>query len=78
MLWVDGVLVANEAFIFDPVTRRAPVNLVTSGLVPGGFVEHNIGFRAWSRADSTTEAVDVYYDDIAFGDKPIGQLPPVR
>ena len=78
VLWVDGVLVANKAFTFDPVTPRAPVNLVTSGLVPGGFVEHNIGFRAWSRAGSTTEAVDVYYDDIAFGDKPIGQLAPVR
>jgi len=78
VLWVDGVLVANKAFTFDPVTPRAPVNPRTSGLVPGGFVEHNIGFRAWSRAGAATDAVDVYYDDIAVGDTPIGQLAAVR
>ena len=78
VLWVDGVLVANKAFTFDPVNPRAPVNRLTSGLVPSGFTEYNVGFRAWSRAGATTEGVDVYYDDIAIGDKPIGQLTPVR
>jgi hypothetical protein len=73
-LWVDGALVANQSFSFDPVNPRAPVNLVTSGLV-GGFNEFNIGFRAWSRAGSTTDNIDVYYDDIAIGDQPIGPLP---
>jgi len=77
-LWVDGVLVANKAFTFDPVTPRAPVNRVTSGLVPGGFTEYNIGFRAWSRAGAATEPVDIYYDDIAIGSAPVGQLTPVR
>lgn len=77
-LWVDGELVANKAFAFDPVTPRAPVNRLTSGLVPGGFTEYNVGFRAWSRAGAAMEAVDVYYDDIAIGDTPIGPLSPVR
>jgi hypothetical protein len=70
-LWVDGTLVANQSFSFDPVSPRTPVNLVTSGLV-GGFRELNIGFRAWSRAGASTEDIDVYYDDIAIGEKPIG------
>jgi hypothetical protein len=77
VLWVDGVLVANKAFTFDPVNPRAPMNRQSSGLVPGGFVQYNVGFRAWSRAGATTEDVDVYYDDIAIGDKPIGQLTRV-
>jgi len=75
---VDGALAANKAFTFDPVTPRAPVNKVTSGLVPGGFIEYNVGFRAWSRADANTQDIVVYYDDIAIGDKPLGQLTPVR
>jgi len=78
VLWIDGALAANKAFTFDPVTPRAPVNKVTSGLVPGGFIEYNVGFRAWSRADANTQDIVVYYDDIAIGDKPIGQLTPVR
>jgi hypothetical protein len=77
VLWIDGVLAANKSFTFDPVNPRAPVNRLTSGLV-GGFKEYNVGFRAWSRAGATTEDVDVYYDDIAIGDKPLGQLPTVR
>jgi hypothetical protein len=77
VLWVDGVLVANKTFTFDPVNPRAPVNKLTSGLVPGGFIEYNVGYRAWSRAGATTEDVDIYYDDIAIGGKPIGQLTRV-
>jgi hypothetical protein len=78
VLWVDGVLVANKAFTFDPVNPRAPVNKLTSGLVPGGFIEYNVGFRSWSRVGTATEDVDIYYDDVALGDKPIGQLTPVK
>ena len=78
VLWIDGVLAANKAFTFDPVTPRAPVNRLTSGLVPGGFIEYNVGFRAWSRADANTQDIVVYYDDVAIGDKPIGLLAPVR
>ena len=40
--------------------------------------EYNVGYRAWSRAGGNTEDIDVYYDDIAIGDKPIGQLAPVK
>jgi len=72
VLWVDGELIANQSFTFDPVTPREPTNVVTSGLV-GGFEQYYVGFRAWGRG--AEEDVDVYYDDIAIGDKPIGQLP---
>jgi len=77
-LWDDGALVANKSFTFDPVNPRAPVNKLISGLVPGGFIEYNVGFRSWSRAGGTAEDVDIYYDDIALGDKPIGQLTAVK
>ena len=79
-LWVDGALVANKAFTFNPVNARDPNPdaKLSSGLVPGGFIEYNVGYRAWSRADGNTADIDVYYDDIAIGDKPIGQLTPVR
>ncbi|MEO7190199.1 MAG: hypothetical protein ABI051_04015, partial [Vicinamibacterales bacterium] len=77
-LWVDGTLVANKAFAFNPVNARDTEGRLTSGLVPGGFTEFNIGFRAWSRAGGNMEDVNIYYDDIALGDKPIGQLTPVR
>jgi hypothetical protein len=40
-----------------------------------GFYEFDIGFRAWGKAAATD--VDIYYDDIAISDKPIGQLTPV-
>jgi hypothetical protein len=72
VLWVDGQLVANQSFAFDPVTPREPTKLFTSGLV-GGFQQYYVGFRAWGRG--TDQGVDVFYDDIAIGRQPIGQLP---
>jgi hypothetical protein len=78
-LWVDGQLVSNKAWTFNPVSRDPdPALKVNSGLVPTGFVEYNVGYRAWSRAGGNTEDIVVYYDDIAIGDKPIGQLTPVK
>jgi hypothetical protein len=47
---------------------------VTSELVKG-FSEFDIGFRSWGRAGAND--IDIYYDDIAISDKPIGQLTPV-
>jgi hypothetical protein len=64
VLWVDGELVANQSFAFDPVTPREPTKLVTGGLV-GGFQQLYVGFRTWGRGSA--EDVDVYYDDIAIG-----------
>ena len=80
VLWVDGKLVANKAFTFNPVNARDPdpAGKLSTGLVPGGFIEYNVGYRAWSRAGGNTEDIDVYYDDVALGDKPIGQLAPVK
>lgn len=40
-----------------------------------GFYEFDIGFRAWGKAGASD--IDIYYDDIAISDKPIGQLTPV-
>jgi hypothetical protein len=50
--------------------------MVNSELVKG-FSEFDIGFRAWGNASALTNDIDIYYDDIAFSDKPIGQLTPV-
>jgi len=80
VLWADGVLVANKSFTFNPVNNRDPdpAGKLSAGLVPGGFIEYNVGFRAWSRAGGNADDIDVYYDDIALGDKPIGQLAAVK
>jgi hypothetical protein len=69
--WIDGKLVVNQPIAFS-ITRGAPVT--DSGLT-GGFKEFDLGFRTW--ANPAPNDVDVYYDDIAIGDKPIGQLTPV-
>jgi len=42
-----------------------------------GFLEFDFGFRSWAQAAALTGDIDVYYDDVAIGDKPIGQLTPV-
>jgi hypothetical protein len=47
---------------------------VKSELVKG-FSEFDIGFRSWGKAGASD--IDIYYDDIAISDKPIGQLTPV-
>jgi hypothetical protein len=65
VMWIDGKLAVNETF-----KNQEGVN---TGLT-GGFVEYCLGFRDWS---APTRDVDIYYDDIALSDKPIGQLAPV-
>jgi hypothetical protein len=70
VIWVDGNLVVNRA-IAHPIVRGTPPT--NTGLT-GGFTEFVLGFRSWS---APTRDVDIYYDDIALGDKPIGQLSPV-
>jgi hypothetical protein len=65
--WVDGQQVVDKSFTYK---------MVNSELVKG-FSEFDIGFRAWGNASALTNDIDIYYDDIAFSDKPIGQLTPV-
>ncbi len=72
VLWVDGKLTVNRPISYQIVKQGGPT--VDSGLT-GGFFEFNLGFRTWQ--SPTTKDVDIYYDDVAIGDKPIGQLTPV-
>jgi hypothetical protein len=67
IIWVDGQQVADQTLVFHDLN---------SGLV-NGFVEFDFGFRSWAQANLVPKDVDVYYDDIAISDKPIGQLTPV-
>ena len=64
-VWVDGTL-AYETDFTSKVTH-AGTDLV------GAFTDIAFGFRLWGAAP---EAFDVYYDDIAFDTKRIGQLAP--
>lgn len=70
VIWVDGKLAVNQT-----ITHK-PLNDATSDLT-GGFVEFDLGFRNWGSATVNAKAIDVYYDDLAIGAKPIGQLTPV-
>jgi len=72
VIWADGKLVCNRPISYQIVKQGGPT--IDSGLT-GGFFEFNIGFRTW--LSPTKNDVDIYYDDIAIGDKPIGQLSPV-
>jgi len=72
VIWVDGKLTVNQPIAYQIVKTTGPT--IDSGLT-GGFFEFNLGFRAWGGA--VANDVDIYYDDIAIGDKPIGQLTPV-
>jgi len=67
VMWIDGKLAVNQTFK-GPAPESAKTGLT------GGFFQLDIGFRPWS---APAKDVDVYYDDIAIGDKPIGQLAPV-
>ncbi len=69
-IWIDGTLTVNKAIAHPVAGRGTPA--VNTGLT-GGFNELVLGFRSWSTAPND---VDIYYDDIAIGDKPIGQLAP--
>jgi hypothetical protein len=64
-MWIDGKLAVNETFKGQDGSK--------TGLT-GGFVEYCLGFRSWS---APARDVDIYYDDVALSDKPIGQLAPV-
>jgi hypothetical protein len=72
VIWADGKLVCNRPISYQIVKQGGPT--IDSGLT-GGFFEFNIGFRTW--LSPTKNDVDIYYDDVAIGDKPIGQLTPV-
>lgn len=72
VMWEDGKLVVNQPITYQIVKPNGPI--VEGGLT-GGFFELNIGFD--SHANPVPGDVDVYYDDIAISDKPIGQLTPV-
>jgi hypothetical protein len=66
VMWIDGKLAVNEKFSSQDHSKTSELT--------GGFIEFALGFRDWS---VPTNDVDIYYDDIAIGDKPIGQLTPV-
>jgi hypothetical protein len=65
VLKIDGQPFADQSLV---------LNSVNGGLVKG-FSEFDIGFRSWGRASASD--IDIYYDDIAVSDKPIGQLTPM-
>lgn len=63
--WVDGVQLVDKTFTYKGVNTE----------LVKGFSELDLGFRPWGGA--ITSDIDIYYDDIAVSDKPIGQLTPV-
>jgi len=67
VIWVDGKLTVNQT-----ITHRI---MYPDGGLTGGFFEYDIGFRTW--ANPAPNDIDIYYDDVAYSDKPIGQLAPV-
>jgi hypothetical protein len=67
VMWIDGMQVADKSFT---------MNGASSELVRG-FLEYDFGFRSWAQAAAIGTDIDVYYDDVAIGNKPIGQLAPV-
>jgi hypothetical protein len=72
--WVDGKLAVDVPITYNKITN--PDVSKTSGLI-GGFVEFDLGYRTFAPATAITKDINIYYDDIAIGDKPIGQLSPV-
>ncbi len=74
VIWVDGKLTTNAPFTYTKVVN--PNVSKTSGLI-GGFTELDFGFRTFAQAAAITKNINIYFDDIAIGDKPIGQLTPV-
>lgn len=67
VIWVDGKLTVNQ-----PITHRI---MYPDGGLTGGFFEMDMGFRTWQ--NPAANDIDIYYDDLAYSDKPIGQLTPV-
>jgi|GEM_PF-2360791 len=72
--WVDGQLQVNAPFTYAKIVN--PDVSKDSGLT-GGFSEFNLGYRTFAQGALITKDIHIYYDDIAIGDKPIGQLTPV-
>jgi len=66
VMWIDGKLAVNQTFSSQDHSKKEDLT--------GGFYEFYLGFRSWGAQPTD---VDIYYDDIAIGDKPIGQLAPV-
>jgi hypothetical protein len=74
VVWVDGQLAVNAPFTYSKITNAAVSK--DSGLI-GGFSEFNLGYRTFAPGTAIPKDINIYYDDIAIGDKPIGQLTPV-
>ena len=74
VVWVDGKLDVNAPFSYPKITN--PDVSKDSGLI-GGFFEFNLGYRTFASAALIPKDINIYYDDIAISDKPIGQLAPV-
>ena len=72
--WVDGKLDVNAPLSYPRITN--PDVSKDSGLV-GGFSEFHLGYRTFAQGTAIPKDINIYYDDIAIGDKPIGQLTPV-
>jgi hypothetical protein len=67
VVWVDGKVTVNQTFTQNGIKSE----------LTKGFAEMDFGFRNWANAAANAKDIDIYFDDIAFGDKPIGQLAPV-
>jgi hypothetical protein len=74
VVWVDGKLEVNAPFAYSKIVN--PDVSKDSGLV-GEFSEFNLGYRTFAPGAAIPKDINIYYDDIAIGDKPIGQLAPV-
>jgi hypothetical protein len=66
VLSVDGQQTVDKSFKF---------NSTNSDLVKG-FSEFDLGFRSWAPVTQVTNDIDIYFDDLALSDKPIGPLTP--
>ncbi len=74
VIWVDGKLDVNIPFAYNKITNPAVAK--DTGLI-GGFFEFALGYRTFAQGTLIPKDINIYYDDIAIGDKPIGQLAPV-
>lgn len=65
VMWIDGKLIVNQTYVSGGFSSD----------LTKGFVEFDLGFRTWDGSQTLT--ADIYYDDVAIGDKPIAPLSPV-
>jgi hypothetical protein len=73
VVWVDGQLEVNAPFTYNKIVN--PDVSKDSDLI-GGFFEFSLGYRTFAPGTAITKDINIYYDDIAIGDHPIGQLTP--